>query len=67
MEEQGPTLSRLERFTIMSQRHVQTLVTPMGHRQCLTLSVVQLKGKHYRRPILIMGVAHAFQHGLMKA
>ena len=27
----------------------------------MSTSDVQLKGKHYRRPILVMGVAHAFQ------
>ena len=34
----------------------------MGCQQCLPLSVVQLKGKHCRRPIAVMGVANAFQH-----
>ena len=29
----------------------------MGRRQCLPLSVVQLKGKHCRRPITVMEVA----------
>ena len=32
-------------------------ITAMGRRQCLPLSVVQLKGKHCRRPITVMGVA----------
>ena len=34
----------------------------MGRRQCLPLSVVQLKGKHCRRPIAVVGVANAFRH-----
>ena len=38
-----------------------TPITAMGYRQCLPLSVVQLKGKHCRHPIAIMEVANAFQ------
>ena len=32
-----------------------------GRQQCLSFSVVQLKGKHCWHPIPLMGVAHAFQ------
>ena len=33
-----------------------TPITAMGCRQCLHLSVVQLKGKHCLNPIAIMGL-----------
>ena len=39
-------------------------ISAMGRRQCLPLSVVQLKGKHCQRPIPIMGVADAVMHYL---
>ena len=37
-------------------------ITALGCHQCLSLCVVQLKCKHCRRPIPVMGLAHAFQH-----
>ena len=40
-------------------------IIAIGYRQCLPRSVVQLKAKHCRHPIPVMGVAHAFQLGLM--
>jgi hypothetical protein len=35
----------------------------MGYRQCLPLSVVQLKGKHCRKPHCRNGVVDTFGHG----
>ena len=40
-----------------------TPITAMGCRQCLHLSVVQLKGKHCRKPHCRNGVVGTFQHG----
>ena len=37
-----------------------TPITAMGYRQCLTLSVVQLKGKHCRKPHCRNGVVDTF-------
>ena len=37
-----------------------TPVTAMGCRQCLPLSVVQLKGKHCRKPHCRNGVVDTF-------
>ena len=39
-----------------------TPVTAMGCRQCLPLSVVQLKGKHCRKPQCRNGVVDTFGH-----
>ena len=37
-----------------------TPITAMGCRQCLPLSVVQLKGKHYRKPHCRNGVVDTY-------
>ena len=37
-----------------------TPITTMGRRQCLPFSWTPLRGKHCRRPIAVMGFAHAF-------
>ena len=42
-----------------------TPITAMGCRQCLALSVVQLKGKHCRKPHCHNGVVDTFEHGLL--
>ena len=39
-----------------------TSITAMGCRQCLPLSVVQLKGKHCRKPHCRNGVVDTFGH-----
>jgi hypothetical protein len=39
-----------------------TPITAMGCRQCLPLSVVQLKGKHCRKPHCRNGVVDTFRH-----
>ena len=39
-----------------------TPITAMGCRQCLSLSVVQLKGKHCRKPHCRNGVVDTFGH-----
>ena len=39
-----------------------TPITAMGCRQCLPLSVVQLKGKHCRKPHCRNGVVDTFGH-----
>ena len=39
-----------------------TPITAMGCRQCLSLSVVQLKGKHCRKPHCCNGVVDTFGH-----
>ena len=39
-----------------------TPITAMGFRQCLPLSVVQLKGKHCRKPHCCNGVVDTFRH-----
>ena len=41
-----------------------TPITAMGCRQCLPLSVVQLKGKHCRKPHCRNGVVDTFGHWL---
>ena len=41
-----------------------TLITAMGCRQCLPLSVVQLKGKHCRKPHCRNGVVDTFRLGV---
>ena len=40
-----------------------TPITAMGCRQCLPLSVVQLKGKHCRKPHCSNGVVDTFGQG----
>ena len=40
-----------------------TPITAMGYRQCLPLSVVQLKGKHCRKPHCCNGVVDTFGNG----
>jgi hypothetical protein len=40
---------------------ILTLITAMGCRQCLLLSVVQLKGKHCRKPHCRNGVVDTFR------
>ena len=48
-------------FIIQVSPNVSTTpITAMGCRQCLSLSVVQLKGKHCRHPIAVMGVVNTF-------
>jgi hypothetical protein len=50
-------------------RNVSTTpITAMGCRQCLPLSVVQLKGKHCRKPHCRNGVVDTFErrHYLLK-
>ena len=42
-----------------------TPITAMGCRQCLPLSVVQLKGKHCRKPHCRNGVVDTFRHHLL--
>ena len=37
-----------------------TSITAMGCRQCLSLSIVQLKGKHCRKPHCRNGVVDTF-------
>ena len=39
-----------------------TPITAMGCRQCLPLSVVQLKGKHCQKPHCHNGVVDTFRH-----
>ena len=43
-----------------------TPITAMGCRQCLPLSVVQLKGKHCRKPHCRNGVVDSFGQGHLK-
>ena len=38
-----------------------TPITGMGCRQCLPLSAVQLKGKHFRKPHCLNGVVDTFK------
>jgi hypothetical protein len=42
-----------------------TPITAMGCRQCLPLSVVQLKGKHCRKPHCRNGVVDTFGLGII--
>ena len=42
-----------------------TPITAMGCRQCLPLSVVQLKGKHCRKPHCRNGVVDTFEHSYL--
>ena len=39
-----------------------TPIMAMGCKQCLPLSIVQLKGKHYRKPHCRNGVVDMFRH-----
>ena len=42
-----------------------TSITAMGCRQCIPLSVVQLKGKHCRKPQCRNGVVDTFEQYLL--
>ena len=44
-----------------------TPITAMGCRQCLPLSVVQLKGKHCQKPHCRNGVVDTIGHGVLNA
>ena len=48
-DSQGPNVSK-------------TPITAMGCQQCLPLGVVQLKGKHCRKPHCRNGVVDTFEH-----
>ena len=55
----------LNRVIRVSSNVSTTPVTAMGYRQCLPLSVVQLKGKHCRKPHYRNGVVDMFGPGLI--
>ena len=44
-----------------------TPITAMGCRQCLSLSVVQLKGKYWEKPHCGNRVVDTFRHGYIPA
>ena len=50
----------LQCFTELCSNVSTTSITPMGCRQCLPLSNVQLKGKHCRKPHCHNGVVDKF-------
>ena len=52
---------------IFHQFFISTIpITAMGCRQCLSLSVVQLKGKHCRKPHCHNGVVDTFRPGVLQ-
>jgi hypothetical protein len=61
----GPDSCLLDDRGTMTKRQCQnvstTPITAMGCRQCLPLSVVQLKGKHCRKPHCRNGVVDTFR------
>ena len=50
---------------VLSPNVSTTPITSMGCQQCLPLSVVQLKGKHCRKPHCRNGVVDTFGHCLL--
>ena len=54
--------SNFENITRQSRNESTTPITAMGCRQCLPLSVFQLKGKHCRKPHCRNGVVDTFRH-----
>ena len=56
-------ISSLEHFRQQCPNVSTTPITAMGCRQCLHLSVVQLKDEHYRKLHCLNGVDDTFEHG----
>ena len=54
----------MRNITLYSPNVSTTPITAMGCRQCLSLSVVQLKGKHCRKPHCRNGVVDTFRQRL---
>jgi hypothetical protein len=52
--------SGILKYVYQSPNVSTTLITALGCRQCLPLSVVQLKGKHCRKPHCRNGVVDTF-------
>ena len=50
----------IQKETKLAQRYLRYLFMVMGCRQCWSLSVVQLKGKHCRNPLCCNGVVDTF-------
>ena len=56
----------LDCFVLGHSPNVSTTpITAMVCRQCLPLSVVQLKGKHCPKPYCLNGVVDTFGHGIL--
>ena len=65
VEDKTNQLFKLKKVTALCPNVSTTPITAMGFRQCLPLSVVQLKGKHCWKPHCQIGVVDTFGLYLM--